>query len=96
MSKAPEISGTATGISLLAADSVAAQSGALDQPILPLPDAPPTGDPWADVAMFALRCMFILGITLGPTALGKWLAHRNGKPRLVPPVSPESNSKKGP
>lgn len=45
------------------------------------PEAPQTGDPWADVAAFAIRCAFLLGATIAPVALREIFNRRAGKRR---------------
>jgi len=76
----PEVAGTLTAFSLLTADTIAMQA---QQPIVPIPEPHSTGNPWADVVLFALRVVGILGAVSAPTIIGKWIEHRREDQRLL-------------
>lgn len=72
--KMPDVVGTMLGLSLIGMDAAAS-----DTPVVPIPEPHSTGNPWADVALFALRVVGLLGVTVTPTLLSKYLDRRNGK-----------------
>ncbi len=72
--KHSEIIGTLTGFSALGADAATSQT-----PLLPMPGQHETGNLWIDVAIMALRGIAILGVTIAPVVVGKYIDHRTAK-----------------
>ncbi len=72
--KHSEIVGTLTGFSALGADAATSQT-----PLLPMPDTHTTGHLWVDVAIMAVRGIAILGVTIAPVVVGKYIDHRTAK-----------------